>query len=72
MNPQENPKLEIINRVTENLVRTFDFKNIYLDKEDTLAGTIAESDFTIRNTYHSTLQASWCLEFTPHKTPIHF
>ena len=50
-NPQVNSILEIIHQVISNLVHTFDSQNIYLDKYDPWAGTITETDFTVRYKY---------------------
>ena len=57
-NPQENSILEIIQQVIANLVRTHDLKNNYLDEDDPWSGIIAATDFAVRNTYHTMLQAT--------------
>ena len=41
-----------------NLVWEFDLQNNYLDKDEPWSGTIAAMDFSVRITYHTTLQAT--------------
>ena len=48
--------LKKINQVIENLVCTFDLQNNYLDDDGPWSGIIAATDFTVRSTYHTTLQ----------------
>ena len=42
----------------ENLVHTFNFKIIYLDKDDPWSGILADTAFTVLSTYHTKLQAT--------------
>ena len=56
-NTQDSSILEIIHQVIANLVRTFELQNNYLDEDDPWSGILAATDFAVRSTYHTTLQA---------------
>ena len=57
-NPKGNYIVEKINQVIVTLVRMFEFKYNYLDKKEPWAGILAATDFTVKNTYHITLQST--------------
>ena len=50
--------MEINNQVISNLVRTYDLQNYYLDEDKTWSGILASTDFVVRSTCHTTLQAT--------------
>ena len=52
-----NSILNIIHQIIANLVRTFELQNNYLDEDDPWSGILAATDFSVRNTYHTALQA---------------
>ena len=56
--PQANSIIEIIRQVISNLVCTFNLKYNYLDKDEPYSGILADTDFAIRRTYHTTFQAT--------------
>ena len=56
-NPQYNSILERINQGNAKLVREFESQNIYLDKDNPWSGILSATDFAVRSTYHTTLQA---------------
>ena len=47
VNPTSNVILERINKVPGNLVRTFNIKDTYVDKDDQWSGFLAAEDFSI-------------------------
>ena len=53
-NPQVNSILEIIHQVIANSVRTFKFKNNYLDKDYPWSAILATTAFPVRSMYHTT------------------
>ena len=55
-----NSILEIIHQVNENLVRTFDLQNIYLDKDGQWSVILDAMYLAVRSTYHITLQSTPC------------
>ena len=56
--PKANSILEIIHQITANLKWMFDLQNNYLDKDDPWSGILADTDFAVQSTYHTTLQAT--------------
>ena len=55
-NPQSNAIIERIHQTIGNIIRTFDVSNIV--NNDPWPGIIAATMFSVRATYHTTLQAS--------------
>ena len=55
-NPQSNATIESIHQTIENIIRTFDVSNIV--NNDPWSGILAVTIFSVRATYHTTLQAS--------------
>ena len=56
MNPQSNAIMELIHQTIGNIIRTFDVSNIV--NNDPWSGILATTMFSVRATYHTTLQAS--------------
>ena len=50
VNPQVNYRLESIRKVISNLVRTFDLKNNYPDKDYPWSGILESKAFALRTT----------------------
>ena len=57
-NPQANSIIKIIHQVIEKLVRTFDLKNNYLDKDNPQSGILSDTYFAVQRTYHTMLQST--------------
>ena len=55
-NPQANIIIERVHQTIENILRTFNVKDI--DDEDPWVGIFAATMFAIRATFHTTLRAS--------------
>ena len=55
-NPQSNAIIKRINQTIGNIIRTFDVSNIV--NNDPWSGILAATIFAVRETYHTTLQAS--------------
>ena len=55
-NPQSNAIIERIHQTIGNIIRTFDVSNIV--NNDPWLGILAATMFSVRATYHTTLQAS--------------
>ena len=67
-----NSTLEIVNQVTENLVHTSYLNNIYLYKDDPLAGTIEVTDFLSYIRIIQCYKPDGVWELHAIKCPIHF
>ena len=50
------PPIFTVHQIIENIIHTFDVSNIV--KNDPWSGILAATMFTVRVTYHTTLQAS--------------
>ena len=55
-NPQTNAIVEIIHQVIGNIIRTFELETSYIDEENPWKGILSATVFTVRSTYHTTLQ----------------
>ena len=55
-NPQSNAIIKRIHQTIGNIIRTFDVSNIV--NNDPWSGILAATMFSVRATYHTTLQAS--------------
>ena len=53
-----NSILERIHQVIANLVSMFDLQSYHLDEDDPWSGILEATDFEIRSTHHTTLQAT--------------
>ena len=56
INPQSNAIIELIHQTIGNIIRIFDVYNIV--NNDPWSGILSETMFSVRTTYHTTLQAS--------------
>ena len=57
-NPQANAVLERVHQVLRNMLRTKNVKKLQLDPEDPWTEVLTSVAYTIRSTYHTTLQAT--------------
>jgi transposase InsO family protein len=55
-NPQANAIMERVHQVIGNIICTFELQDNYLDEEDPWKGILSATAFTVRSTYHTTLQ----------------
>jgi len=58
MDLQANAIVERIHQVIGNIIRTFELENNYLEEEDPWKGILSATAFTVRSTFHTTLQNS--------------
>ena len=49
---------EIIHKVIANFVHKLDLQHNYLDGDDPWSGILADEDFVVLNTHHTTLKAT--------------
>ena len=57
-NPQANGIVERVHQVLGNALRTFELEERELDSQDTWKSFLAAAAFSIRSTYHTTLEAT--------------
>ena len=57
-NPQANAVLERAHQTLNNIIRTFQVQDNYLDQQDPWKGILAAAMFALRSTYHMALQAT--------------
>jgi len=59
-NPQANEIIEQIHKVVNDMVRSFDLENKYLEEDNPFDYFLQFTPYDIRSTYHTTLQATPC------------
>ena len=59
-NPQDNSILERSHHIIAKLINKFDSQKNYIDKDEPWSGILSAKDFSVRSTYHNTLQYIPC------------
>jgi transposase InsO family protein len=57
-NPQANAIVERVHHIIGNIIRTFELESNYLDEDDPWKGMLSATAFTVRSTFHTSLQST--------------